>query len=121
MHSDLHPGNMILQQDERGSRNLILIDAGLTTKLTERDRKNLILLFPNIECLALKDTYLDLTNIDQCDINELLPNLAGYVNWSEQESNHLFTNNVIAKSGKSLKYLQFSWLNHVGSMLFFQI
>ena len=45
VHSDLHPGNIIVGFDERGRAALTFIDAGLVTCLEEKDRKNFIDLF----------------------------------------------------------------------------
>lgn len=45
VHADLHPGNILVSQDDRGHWVLGLVDAGLVVQLEERDRLNFLQLF----------------------------------------------------------------------------
>ena len=45
MHGDLHPGNILLQTDEKGEKSLVYLDAGLVVELNGRDRKNFLNVF----------------------------------------------------------------------------
>ena len=45
VHGDLHPGNILLQTDEKGENSLVYLDAGLVVELNGRDRKNFLNVF----------------------------------------------------------------------------
>ena len=45
VHGDLHPGNILLQIDEKGEKSLVYLDAGLVVELNGRDRKNFLNVF----------------------------------------------------------------------------
>lgn len=44
-HSDLHPGNILVRRGKNDEPQLVLLDVGLVTELSPRDRENFLALF----------------------------------------------------------------------------
>ena len=51
VHSDLHPGNILVSKTATGEPQLVILDAGLVSSLNEKDKKNFIELFSAV-CVA---------------------------------------------------------------------
>lgn len=46
VHADLHPGNILIDEGHQGNApQVVLLDVGLTTQLSEKDRENFLKLF----------------------------------------------------------------------------
>uniref|UniRef100_A0A7S1GYA7 ABC1 atypical kinase-like domain-containing protein n=2 Tax=Hemiselmis andersenii TaxID=464988 RepID=A0A7S1GYA7_HEMAN len=48
VHGDMHPGNMLVSGGGADDLRLVLLDAGITTELSDRDKENFVLLFSAI-------------------------------------------------------------------------
>ena len=48
VHGDLHPGNILVQDDGRGGNKLVLLDCGIATSLKKKDLENIKAVFTAI-------------------------------------------------------------------------
>eukprot|EP01080_Neovahlkampfia_damariscottae_P002307 gene2307-2775_t len=48
VHADLHPGNLLVRSLDETKLNLVVLDAGLVSELSEQDKKNFIDLFATV-------------------------------------------------------------------------
>jgi predicted unusual protein kinase regulating ubiquinone biosynthesis (AarF/ABC1/UbiB family) len=70
VHADLHPGNILVDdgRDAGSSPQVVLLDVGLITQLSEKDRENFLKLFS-----AVVAGEPLLTLLGRCRANALFP------------------------------------------------